>query len=89
MFISFSEIQGLPDTTLPVLVMTAIEWLLNFTVVLCVLMIIVAGFQYIFSLGEEEKVKKATSSLLFSLLGIVIAFIAPTIIQFVLDTFLL
>lgn len=89
MFVSFSEIQGFSSSGLPGLVMNAIEWLVNLTVVLCVVMIIVAGLQYIFSFGDQDKIKKATSSIVFAILGMVLAFIAPNVIQFVLDTFVL
>jgi len=51
-------------------------------------MIIVSGFQYVISFGDEKKISKATSSLVFAIVGMVLVFIAPLIIQFILDNFL-
>lgn len=69
-----------------------IKHLVNFatsaSVLLVVIAVIFAGFKYIFSKGDEEKVKEATKTLVFALVGMVLVFIAPIIVRFVLDNFI-
>ena len=88
MFIDISNIQGVNDVELAQFVVDIINWLIGFAAVLSVVMIISSGFQYIFSFGDTKRIGKATSSLIFALVGLVLVFLAPTIIQFVLNNFL-
>jgi type IV secretory pathway VirB2 component (pilin) len=66
-----------------------IKHIVNFavsaSVLLVVISVIIAGFKYIFSKGDEEKVKEATKTLVFALVGMVLVFIAPIIVKFVLS----
>jgi hypothetical protein len=41
-----------------------------------------------FSKGDDEKVKEATRGLIFAFIGLIIVFLSPTIVKFVLDKFL-
>jgi len=61
---------------------------ISFSVVIVVFAVIISGFKYMFSKGDEEKVKEATRSLLFAFIGLIIVFISPTIVKFVIDKFL-
>jgi len=88
MFIDISNIQGVNNIELAQFVVDIINWIIGLAAVLSVIMIISSGFQYIFSFGDPKKIGKATSSLIFAIIGLVIVFLAPTIIQFVLDNFL-
>lgn len=88
MFIDTSNIIGVQNTELSVFVIDLINWFIGFAAVLSVVMIIVSGFQYIVSFGDEKKIGKATSSLIFAIIGMILVFIAPIVIQFVLDNFL-
>jgi type IV secretory pathway VirB2 component (pilin) len=88
MLTSFLNIEGSVSSDLSELVINLIDWLINFTAVLCVIMIIVSGFQYILTFGDKDKIKKANSSLIFAILGMILAFLAPNIIQFILETLL-
>ena len=47
------------------------------------LMVIVSGFRYVISNGEPERIAKARSALIYSLLGLVIAITAQAIVSFV------
>jgi hypothetical protein len=89
MFIDTSNIIGTTGTDFPSLIINIINWLIGFAAVLSVVMIIVSGFQFVISFGDEKKISKAVSSLVFAIVGMVLVFIAPLIIQFVLDNFLL
>jgi uncharacterized membrane protein len=55
--------------------------------VVAVIMLIVGGFRYIFSQGDEKQVKGAKDTILFSIIGIVVALLAYAIVNFVLGQF--
>ncbi len=65
-----------------------IQFAMTFSVVIAVIAVLIAGFKYITSAGDSEKVKNSTQSLIFALVGLVIVFIAPTLIKFILDKFI-
>lgn len=89
MFIDTSNIISATSTDIPELIISMINWLIGFAAVLSVVMIIVAGFQFVISFGDSKKIAKATSSLIFAIVGMVLVFIAPLIIQFILNNFLI
>ena len=88
MQVELSNIEGVSNVTLLELVVNILNWVIAFSAVLSVVMVISAGFQYITSMGNEEKIGKATSTLIFAIIGMVIVFIAPLLIQYVIDNFL-
>lgn len=88
MFIDTSNIIGVGSTDLSVFIIDLINWLIGLAAVLSVVMIIVSGFQYVVSFGDEKKIGRATSSLVFSIIGLILVFISPLVIQFVIDNFL-
>ena len=61
---------------------------ISFSVVIVVFAVVIAGFKYMFSRGDDEKVKEATRGLLFAFIGLIIVFLSPTIVKFVIDKFL-
>lgn len=73
---------------LPEFVIYLINLAIGFSALLAVIMVIVSGFKYIISMGDEKKIASASKSLMYALIGMVLVFIAPTVIQFVLDNFL-
>lgn len=89
MFIETSKIIGIAGNNLPEFIVNTINWFIGFAAVLSVVMIIVSGFQFVTSFGDQKKISKATSSLIFAIVGMVLVFVAPLIIQFVLDNFLI
>jgi type IV secretory pathway VirB2 component (pilin) len=62
-----------------------VQFAISFSVLIVVASLVITGFKYIFSMGDEEKVKSATRSLTFSLVGLVIVFLSPRIVQFIID----
>jgi Na+-driven multidrug efflux pump len=58
---------------------------ISLSALLVVISLVITAFKYIFSRGDEEKIKEATRSLTFSLLGLVLVFLSPTIIEFIID----
>ena len=53
--------------------------------VFAIVLLVYAGFLYITSSGEPEKVQKATGTLTWTIVGIIVMFAAKIIIQFVAD----
>jgi len=83
-----TRIETVSSSDLAAFIIEMLNWAINFAAVLAVIMIIVAGFQYITSMGDEKKISNANRSLIFSLVGMILVFIAPSVIQFVIDNFL-
>lgn len=51
-----------------------------------VLVIIIAGFMYVVSAGNPDKTKRAKNAIMYAVIGLVVAFFARTIVQFVLNS---
>lgn len=68
---------------------SSIDLIISLSVVIVVIAIIISGFKFILSMGDEKKIKEASSSLIFALIGLVLVFISPTIIQFIIKEILL
>lgn len=49
-----------------------------------VLMIAIGGFKYTMSMGEPTSIKKAKDTILYAVIGLLIAILAGTIVNFVL-----
>ena len=52
--------------------------------VVCVVMLIVGGYNYTMSGGDASKVTKAKNTILYAIIGLVIALLALAIVNFVL-----
>lgn len=67
----------------------SIKNVLNFTFgllgVIAVIIIIIAAIQYITSGGDSQKVAKAKDTIIYALVGLVVAILAFVIVNFVLD----
>ena len=64
---------------------TIVNTLLYFVGLLSVIMIIYAGIQYTISTGDTGSVTRAKNTLVYSVVGLVVAFLSYAIINFVLD----
>ena len=63
---------------------TVVNWLLIIAGIVAVGFIIFAGIRYVTSGGDAEKVKKAKSTLLYAIIGLIIAALALVIVNLVL-----
>ena len=54
----------------------------------CVIVIIIGGINYMTSSGDTGKVKKAKDTILYGVIGLVICILAFAIVNFVLDSIL-
>ena len=68
--------------------MTTVQKIINVAVgvigVVAVVMIIIGGYQYATSVGDAGKVKNAKNTIMYGIIGLVIAFLAYAIVNFVL-----
>ena len=62
-------------------IVTVLSWIVG---VLSIIMIVFAGFMYVSSGGEPNKVSAAKNTLIYAIVGIVIVAFAQAIVQFVL-----
>ncbi len=58
-----------------------------FVGIAAVVMLIVGGFQYVFSQGNEKKTATAKDTIMYSIVGIVVAILAFAMVNFVLGQF--
>lgn len=58
-----------------------------FVGIAAVVMLIVGGFQYVFSQGNDKHTKTAKDTIMYSIVGIVIALLAFAVVNFVLSQF--
>ena len=60
--------------------------IISLSALLAVAYLVYAGFLYILSRGEGDKAERAQKVIIFTLVGLVIVFISPLIIKFILST---
>ena len=52
--------------------------------VIAVLFLIIGGFQYVTSAGNPDSVQKAKSTILYAIIGLIVAILAWSVVKFVL-----
>lgn len=67
------------------IISTILNFILAIVGVIAVFMIIFGGIQYSTSAGDSGKVKKAKDTILYGIIGLVIALLAAAIVNFVLN----
>ena len=67
------------------LIKTVVNVLLWAVGILSVIMIIFSGFRYITSAGDTSKTKSAQSTLIYSVVGLIVAIMAWAIVHMVID----
>ena len=75
--------QGEPEK-LKDSVMNIINWILGVIAIICVIVIIIGGIQYMTSTGDPGKVKKAEDTILYAIIGLVVVILAAAIVNFVI-----
>jgi heme O synthase-like polyprenyltransferase len=59
-----------------------------FAALLTVIMLVYSGIKFIISAGDDSKIEEAQKVIIYSLIGLVVVFIAPLVIRFILGTLL-
>lgn len=55
--------------------------------VICVIVIIIAGIQYAVAAGDSNQITKAKNTILYAIVGLVVALLSYAIVNFVVDQF--
>lgn len=84
----YTSYSGGSDNSLLATIGTIINVILGLVGLVAVAVMILGGFQYITSAGDTAKVTKAKNTILYGVVGLVIAVLAYAIVNFVLSTFL-
>lgn len=66
-------------------VINIVNALIGIIAIASVIMLIVGGFRYVFSSGNEKNVTGAKDTILYSIIGLVVAILAFAIVNFVLQ----
>ncbi len=66
-------------------IITAINFFVLFSAVIAVIMLIVAGYTFITSAGDADKVDKASKTLTAAIVGMVVVFVAKILVQYILS----
>ncbi|MDD2908075.1 MAG: hypothetical protein PHH98_05565 [Candidatus Gracilibacteria bacterium] len=74
-----NQITGVSD-----IIIKLINWMNGFVGIIVILMIIYAGVQVLFSAGDEEKLSKAKSSIIYIVIGIAILILNYFILSFLI-----
>ena len=80
-----SEMQGKSIDGDKGLIKTVVNILLWAVGILSVIMIIFSGFRYITSAGDASKTKSAQSTLIYSVVGLIVAILAYAIVNMVIN----
>lgn len=74
-----------PDVTLDLwdILARAINWVFGLVIAVAAIMLIWAGFTYVTSAGNAEKVKTALNGLIYALIGVGIAILAKGLVYLV------
>ena len=88
MGVDLSPLTGTSYENLQEFLYFLINYAITISAIVAVVSLIISGFKYILSFGDEKKIKAATSSIIFSLIGLVLVFVAPVVIKFVINTLL-
>jgi len=88
MMVNLDLLNGTSFENLQDFLYFVINYAITISAVVAVVSLIFSGFRYMLSFGDEKKIKVATSSLIYSLVGLVLVFVAPTIIRYIIYTIL-
>ena len=72
-----------PDLSLGAVVATMIKGFLGLLGVIFIILIVIAGYNWMTAAGDEEKIKKATSTIRSAIIGLLIIIAAYSITYFV------
>ncbi|HET9174244.1 MAG TPA: pilin [Candidatus Saccharimonadales bacterium] len=79
------------DTGLPVVnasssqIQQILQIVFGIIAALAVLFVVIGGFRYVLSGGDPEDTKRAKATIMYALIGLVVAISAETIVSFVLN----
>ena len=75
--------EQLPDAHIPTVIETMTEIVFGVFLAFAAIMIIIAAFQFLTAGGDTTKITAAREKVLYAIIGIVVAFLARAIINFI------
>ena len=84
---SLDAVGATDATPLAEQIALVINVLIGLVATAAVIMLVVGGFRYVFSGGEEKGTKAAKDTILYAIIGIVVAILAFSIANFVVGNF--
>ena len=87
-WITGGGLEGLATKSVKDIILLVINWLIGAAVLICVVMLVWAGYSYMTAGGDEGKVTKATKTLTNAIIGLVISLVALVLVNFIKNTFL-
>ena len=78
--------SGIPKTPVPTQdnFLNILEYSFGIIAALSVLMIVIAGFRYVISIGDPQKIVTARKTITYSIVGLIISLSATAIVAFVI-----
>lgn len=83
-----NDVGGTGEQTLGQRVQTIVNILLYILGAIAVVMIVIGGVKYTTSNGDASNIKSAKETILYSVIGLVVAILAYAIVNFVLQSFI-
>jgi len=72
---------GLANTSVYALIATFMNWLLGIIGVLAVIAFVISGILYLTAAGDEEQIERAKSTMMFAIIGLVIALVGLVVVN--------
>ncbi len=88
MFVDLSTLNNSGYTDLIEFISVTMNFAISFSVIIAVVSVVLSGFKFILSFGDDKKIKEATRALTYSLIGLVLVFVSPTVIEFIIEEIL-
>lgn len=73
------------NASLPEIVQGILNWIFGVIGIIAVIMVILGGFKLMTSTGDPGRVKKGKDTILYGIIGLVIALLAFAIVNFVIN----
>jgi len=78
------DLEGAPSKDLIPWIQGVLNLVIGISGLISVVILIVAGYMFITASGNEEQIQKATKTLTYAIIGLVICLISVLVVQFVL-----
>jgi len=83
---NIGQALGLTDANLINVVLRVVQWILGVLPLVAVIFLILGGFQWLTSAGDEERVERAKRTISAAVIGLVIVLLAWAIVEFFVRT---
>ena len=85
--IGLAQVQTAPDVEIWSALTTITNWLFGILIVVAVIFLILAAFNFITAGGDPEKVGTARSQVMYAIIGLIVAILARGLVNWICTTF--